>query len=466
VTAGFVVLPALGLRGGLLLAAAGYVALARLIAPPRSRVASLGWAALAAVGVVAIARTPLTPLQPGETLRAAAAGPGAMVTVVDTGDDLQLRVDGYYTLGGSAAATTERRQGLVPLLLHPAPRRVAFVGMATGISASAAPALGVEETTVVELIPEVAAAAAAYFVPWNGGLLERPDVRLVVDDGRRFLAAGGQPFDVIVGDLFIPWHAGAGTLYARETFAAAARRLAPGGLFCQWLPLYQLTREEFGVIARTFLGVFPHVGVWRDDFYPDRPVVALMGTMEPPALDVERLGERIGALPGWSRDALLAEPRGLLMLSAGDLSAAPDLAGTGPIDTDDRPVIEFLAPRLTRMGPEGDKDWFTGEQLTDWIAALAERSPSGSDDVASARRAGLALARYAVAARRGDVVAAGRFRDEVRDLVPEVVAADGDAATPLADARRTLARLREDQDLLQRRVEAIEHRLLDPRETP
>jgi hypothetical protein len=118
------------------------------------------------------------------------------------------------------------------------------------------------------------------------------------------------------------------------------------------------------------------------------------------------------------------------------------------------------------MGPEGDKDWFTGEQLTDWIAALAERSPSGSEDVASARRAGLALARYAVAVRRGDVVAAARFRDEVRDLVPEVVAADGDAATPLADARRALARLREDQDLLQRRVEAIEHRLRDPRETP
>ena len=54
---------------------------------------------------------------------------------------------------------------------------------------------------------------------------------------------------------------------------AASQRLAPGGIYCQWLPLYQLTREEFDVIARTFLAVFPHVTLWRDDFYPDRPVV-------------------------------------------------------------------------------------------------------------------------------------------------------------------------------------------------
>ena len=70
-----------------------------------------------------------------------------------------------YVLGRSAAAVGERRQGLLPLLLHPNPRRVAFIGLATGISASAAPALGIEDTTVVELVPEVAMAARAHFAP-------------------------------------------------------------------------------------------------------------------------------------------------------------------------------------------------------------------------------------------------------------------------------------------------------------
>src|SRR6202008_3179671 len=143
---------------------------------------------------------------------------------------------------GSAAEKSERRQGLIPLLVHPSPRRVAFIGMATGISASAAPALGVADTTVVELVPEVAAMAGEHFAPWNAGLLEQSGVRLVLGDGRSFLAGRDPKFDVIVSDLFIPWHAGASSLYAREMYGAASQRLAPGGIYCQWLPLYQLTR--------------------------------------------------------------------------------------------------------------------------------------------------------------------------------------------------------------------------------
>src|SRR5437773_1814380 len=211
-----------------------------------------------------------------------------------------LRLDNFYVLGGSAAATNERRQGLLPLLLHPAPRRAAFIGMATGITASAGAALGVDETTVIELVPEVARLAATEFATWNAQLLERPGVRLVVDDGRRYLVTTAERYDVVVGDLFIPWHAGAGSLYAREMFETVAGRLAPGGLFCQWLPLYQLTREEFDVIARTFVAVFPSVTLWRDDFYANRPIVALVGQVAPPTLDLGSLRERIAALPAWS----------------------------------------------------------------------------------------------------------------------------------------------------------------------
>ena len=62
----------------------------------------------------------------------------------------------------------------------------------------------------------------------------------MLDDARNFLRATSERFDVIVADLFVPWQAGTGALYAREHFEAARAHLAPGGLFCQWLPLYQL----------------------------------------------------------------------------------------------------------------------------------------------------------------------------------------------------------------------------------
>ena len=152
-------------------------------------------------------------------------GRAASSRVVETDGDLQLRLDNYYVLGGSAAATNERRLGLLPLLLHPrsAARRL-HRPRDRHHARAPGPALGVDETTVVELVPEVAAAARAHFARWNGGLLERPDVRLVLDDGRRYLAAHAASASTsIVSDLFIPWHAGAGSLYAREMYETVAR---------------------------------------------------------------------------------------------------------------------------------------------------------------------------------------------------------------------------------------------------
>src|SRR5262249_2214413 len=233
--------------------------------------------------------------------------------------------------------------------------------------------------------------------------------------------------------------ASAGNLYAREMYDTAARRLAPGGVFCQWLPLYQLTHEEFDIIARTFLTVFPQASLWRGDFYPDRPIIGLVGQLSPQPIDLARVSARLKRLPTWSSDALLAAPRGLLMLYAGNLTSVADLFATAPLNTDDRPLIEFLAPRLTRMTPGGDKDWFTGESLAafyDTLEARLRGAPTPllplSDEVAAARRAGTALSHYALAAARHDDLTAARLQAEVRDLVPEVILA-AESGVPGAD---------------------------------
>jgi len=475
-TAGFVIVPTIGVRGGLAAAAAAYVVLADLLASPQSRLRPLAYAVLLTIVVAHPLRAPLIHLRSaGESLHTLIEGAHGIVTVVEARDDLHMRLDNYYVLGSSAAATNERRQGLLPLLLHPDPRRVAFIGLATGITASAGPALGVQETTVVELVPEVARVAQTYFSPWNGQLFERSDVRLVLDDGRRYLAASRDGFDVIVSDLFIPWHASAGNLYAREMYETVARRLAPGGVFCQWLPLYQLTREEFDTIVRTFLTVFPQASLWRGDFYPDRPIVGLIGQLTPRRIDFTRLSERLFHLPTWSRDALLTSPRGLLMLYAGELTSVADLFATAPLNTDDYPLIEFLAPRLTRMTASGDKDWFTGESLADFYDTLEARLRSApdpllplSDEVVAARRAGTALYHHALAAARHDDMTAARLQAEVRELVPEVILAaeSGDPGVSTAAARQALQGLRAEQEQVRQRLEDMERRLQEITSSP
>jgi len=465
--AGFVAMPWLGLRAALVLVALLYVALTELVGGRRA--AWMRPAAGVTLLIVAFAdplRASLVHLRAGDDqLRDLLEGANGVVSVVQTDDDLQLRLDNFYVLGGAAAATGERRLGLLPLLLHPAPQRVAFIGLATGISASAAPALGVADTTVFELVPEVAAAARRHFAPYNGDLLSRPDVHLISDDGRRGLAAAPRGFDVIVSDLFVPWHAGAGSLYTQEMYATVARQLAPGGLFCQWLPLYQLTREDLALIVRTFASVFPVATLWRADFYPDRPVIGLVGQLQTRQIDLGALERRVGALPPWARDPLLSTPRGLLMLSAGDLDDAAALLPDGALNRDDRPLLEFDAPRLTRLNAAGDKDWFVGAGLADFYDAVNARAAAqpdplagASDEATTARRAGALLYRYAVAATAHDLAGARRYEAEVRALVPEVVAS-GDTADTLANAERELADLRAQQDLVQQHLEALQRQL-------
>lgn len=465
---GFLVIPTLGVRGSLLVGAVMYILLADLLAPTQSRLKPVAYAVLLAMVIANPLRAPLVHLaSKGDTVRATLEGASGIVTVTDQSGNLQLRQDNFYVLGNSRAATNERRQGLIPLLLHPHPRQVAFVGLATGISASAGPALGVKETTVIELVPEVATAARAHFAPWNAKLLERGDVHLVLDDGRRYLAASRDHFDVIVSDLFVPWNPGSGNLYAREMYENVARRLAVDGLFCQWLPLYQLTREEFDIIVRTFLSVFPHVSLWRDDFYSDLPVVGLVGQFTPKPLDLARIRQRALHLPDWSKDPLFSASQGFVMLYAGNLSATPDLFAHAPLNTDDQPRIEFLAPRLTRVNAADNTDWFTGANLASFYDVLDARWAKVSDpllppskEINAARRAGTALYHYAVAAARHDDTAAARYQTEVSELVPEVVAGANDSNKNV-DAReqQSLTTIRRQAEMLHQRLEELQRRL-------
>jgi hypothetical protein len=149
------------------------------------------------------------------------------------------------------------------------------------------------------------------------------------------------------------------------------------------------------------------------------------------------------------------------MLYVGDLQAVGDLFAHADLNTYDRPLIEFLAPRLTRMTAAGDKDWFTGEALGrfyDTIDARGLADPfHGGDGVADARRAGTSLFHYAVAAARHDDAASARHEAEVRRLVPDVIAAAETGGSD--DARNVLAGLRAAQDDVRHQIEAMERRL-------
>ena len=204
-------------------------------APVAGRRLRLGLALAAVASLVAFfpGSLPVIALAPGEALlgsRSGADGVAAVVAADPRGADRRIKYNNTYSLGGTANAAQQARMGQLALLLHPRPERVGFIGIATGITASAAlhdPA--VRSITAVELSPQITELACLYFADTNGDLCSSPRVRIVVEDGRMFFRATRESYDVVVGDLFVPWQAGTANLYTREQFVAVRDHLSPGG---------------------------------------------------------------------------------------------------------------------------------------------------------------------------------------------------------------------------------------------
>jgi len=106
----------------------------------------------------------------------------------------------------------------------------------------------------------------SFFSPYNRNVFEDRRVRFLQEDARWVMARERATYDVVVGDLFLPWRTGEGRLFTLEHFENVQRSLKPGGLFCQWLPMFQLTRAQFETIARTFREVFLDAFPVRGEF--------------------------------------------------------------------------------------------------------------------------------------------------------------------------------------------------------
>ncbi|MGE3511839.1 MAG: spermidine synthase, partial [Vicinamibacterales bacterium] len=354
-TTGFVLLPSVGLWSTFKLIGLVYLV---------SGTAVLWFVAQAPIGVrlvpallLLILSTALDPVRlplvrlneaAGERLLDVWESAYGVTAVVARGGERRIKVNNYYSLGGSGSVEHERNQALLPLLTHPNPASVFFLGLGSGITAGAAVQAPVRQLTVAELIPDVIAAARTHFSDVANGLFTDPRARVIADDGRHYLSTTRERFDLIVADLFIPWEAGSGGLYTLEHFGAARARLHPAGAFVQWLPLYQMSAHEFMVIARTFMAAFPQVTVWRGDFFPDRPIVALAGSATLAPLDPERLARRGQEIAGggFSGEAVRALT---LPGYAGTLSRAPHLNAPGPLNTEDIPADEDAAPITQRQ---------------------------------------------------------------------------------------------------------------------
>jgi spermidine synthase/tetratricopeptide (TPR) repeat protein len=355
--------------------------------------------------------------------------------------------DGQTTLliNGKADASTGkdmRTQQLlahIPLLLRPRAERALVIGLGSGVTAGAALLHPLKSLDVVELSPGVAR-ALPFFSPQNHDFLGDSRARLHLEDARTFVRGVSGRYDMIVSEPSNPWMAGVAGLFSAEFYRRCRGALAPGGVMGQWLHVYEMTDDTLALVARTFAAEFPRAELWHlyandyllvgfADAGPDVPVAGMEAEFQLPAVraDLEPIG--LGRFP-----ALLA------LQAAGD-AAFRRAGGSGPLNRELSPLLEFQAARS--MFLKGTSDLFETADEQDGAGALrlgsylsSRRRPLDADEFR-------AICAYAEGFRRPflrrllDAWAASRPADaEPRLRRAELELADGEpkaAMLPIAE---------------------------------
>jgi len=436
--AGFLLLEWLGVWGSIQLIATVYLLLA-FFTPADGKAAAV-IARVAAVVMLLLVFTWLSPNQlPApvsidpiggkETVLETWEGSDCTVTVVRTfQNDLSIKINSHYSLGSTAAYGPQIYQARIPLLAYPATESVFFLGMGTGITAGEALSRDafkhVNKVVACELSANVVAASKKYFTGREGefdptnGLYRDPRAGVIIGDGRNQLLASRDRYSMINADLFLPYRRGTGNLYSREHFHVVRERLEPGGVFVQWLPLYQMSEQEFGVIARTMLAVFPQVSLWRGNFQPGAEIAAMVGHADAtplPGCPLDFKDAKLHALEGAThldmhQLMLPINEETVLLFYGGNLTRAADLFAQYPLNTDDRPVIEFGTPRSLHQPAGAGTPHFLEARFADLVDKVQRRTPPEEDPLLalrtpSSRRlplAGSAFHRAWIASVHGD----------------------------------------------------------------
>ena len=344
---GVLIAPALGAKFALLMIAAGYLV---LVSPRGRSMPAALTTALAGIALAALA-PPLVFIQIPEGGKLISYREGAMaaVSVVeDAAGVSRLRIDNRQQEGSSATQFADARQALLPLLLHPAPRRALFLGLGTGVTARAAAQDPNLQVDAVELLPEVIE-ASSHFTQGSGAGSPNPRLRLISADARRFVRSAVEPYDLVVSDNFHPARSGSGSLYTVEHFQAVKQRLTPDGLFCQWLPLHQLDLDTLRSIVRSFIEVYPEATAMLATNSLETPVIGLIARVGKNRVDLPRLRQRLVDAGRHQRlgDFGIADEFALLGSFVAGPGSLARFAGGAPLNTDDRPNVAYTAPRIT-----------------------------------------------------------------------------------------------------------------------
>jgi predicted membrane-bound spermidine synthase len=261
-------------------------------------------------------------------------------------NDLVLRINGKPDASAFGDRTTQLSLAQLPLMARPDSKDVFCFGMGSGITAGSTLGYPIEHLTIAENCEPVLR-AVKLFAPWNHGVFTNSRVRIYREDARTVLKLSGQQYDVIISEPSNPWMTSVGGVFNLEFYQLAARRLKPGGIMMQWFHVYEMDDATLDLVLRTFGTAFPSMEIWD---IGDEDIV-LLGSNRPWESSPAAY-QRAFALAGPRRDLAalgFMTPNVVLARQFASQKTAFAIAGAGPVQSDNTPILEYDAPRAFYM---------------------------------------------------------------------------------------------------------------------
>ncbi len=169
------------------------------------------------------------------------------------------------------------------LTAHAAPKKVLIIGGGDGGSSEEAlKHPSVEQVTMVEIDGDVIEVAKEHFKAVHNGCFDNPKLRVLVDDGMKFVRETQEKFDLIALDLNDPMGP-AEALYSAEFFQQLRAALAVGGALTLHMRLNGIFR-----IVRPYTMYIPLYGsLWAMAVCSDK--------LDPKAFTADEVDRRIDA---------------------------------------------------------------------------------------------------------------------------------------------------------------------------
>jgi spermidine synthase len=197
-------------------------------------------------------------------------GKTATIAVSDDGVSVAIRtngkIDASVNMVDFAAPTVDESTQVLlaalPLLLHPTARRAVNIGLGSGMTSHillGAPSL--ERVDTVEIEPAMVEGARRFF-PRNSRVFDDPRSHIIIDDAKTVFSTSRQQYDIIVSEPSNPWVSGIASLFSVEFYRIAQRHLAPGGVFVQWLQLYEFDLDLVASVLKALERCFEDYAIY------------------------------------------------------------------------------------------------------------------------------------------------------------------------------------------------------------